>query len=93
MVTAVILINVDRDRINEVAEELVEMDGVSEVYSVSGRFDLIAIIRVRKNDDLAHLVTKRFPNVQGIAKTETLLAFQAYSRHDLDSMFFVGMDE
>jgi len=91
MVTSIILINAERNSINEVAEQLQAIAGVSEVYSVSGKYDLVAIIRVKSNDDLAELVTRKMLNLGGIVKTETMLAFQAYSRHDLESMFAVGM--
>ena len=91
MVTSIILINAERNRINEVAEQLQAITGVSEVYSVSGKYDLIAIVRVKTNDDLANLVTKQMLAIDGIVKTETMLAFQAFSRHDLEAMFAVGM--
>ena len=91
MVTAIILIQTQRARTNEVAEQLVEITGVSEVYSVSGNYDLVAIIRVTDNDALARLVTDKLRPLEGIDKTETMLAFKAYSRHDLDAMFAVGM--
>ena len=91
MVTSIILINAERNKINEVAEQLQAIPGVSEVYSVSGKYDLVAIIRVKNNDALADLVTRKMLTLGGIAKTETMLAFQAYSRHDLESMFAVGM--
>jgi DNA-binding Lrp family transcriptional regulator len=85
------LINAERNRINEVAEKLQELEGISEVYSVSGNYDLVAIVRVKTNDDLANLVTKKMLAIEGIAKTETMLAFQAFSRHDLEAMFALGM--
>jgi len=91
MVTSIILINAERTKINEVAEKLQEIAGISEVYSVSGKYDLVDIIRVKTNDDLADLVTNKMLAIDGIAKTETMLAFQAYSRHDLEAMFAVGM--
>lgn len=91
MVTSIILINVERTKINEVAEQLKAVPGISEVYSVSGNYDLIAIVRVNNNDELAELVTKRMLSIQAILKTETMLAFKAYSRHDLEAMFAVGM--
>jgi DNA-binding Lrp family transcriptional regulator len=91
MVTSIILINAERNKINEVAEKLQAIAGVSEVYSVSGNYDLVAIVRVKTNDDLADLVTMKMLAIGGIAKTETMLAFQAYSRHDLEAMFAVGM--
>jgi DNA-binding Lrp family transcriptional regulator len=87
VVTAIVLINVQHGLINEVAERLVEADGVSEVFSVGGRYDLVALLRVRSNDELAELVTRRLLKVDGIEKSETLIAFQAHSRHDLERMF------
>ncbi len=92
MVTSIILLNVKRTRINEVAAQLVELDEISEVYSVSGKYDLIAIVRVRTNDDLSTLVTEKLRNVENIIATETMLAFKAYSKHDLESMFSLGLD-
>lgn len=91
MVTSIILMNVERLKIGEVAEQLKGIDGISEVYSVSGNYDLIAIVRVKTNDDLAHLVTNRMHGISAILKTETMLAFKTYSRHDLEAMFSVGM--
>jgi len=93
MVTSIILLSVERNRINEVAEKLAEMEGISEAYSVSGRYDIVAIARVKSNDDLADLVTKNLLKIDAILKTETMLAFQAYSRHDLESMFSIGMSK
>lgn len=91
MVTAFILINTERTKINEVADMLVEINGISEVYSVSGAYDLIAIVRIPTNDDLANLVTRNLRSLNAITKTETMLAFKAYSKHDLESMFSVGI--
>ncbi|MBN2655140.1 MAG: Lrp/AsnC ligand binding domain-containing protein [Nitrospirae bacterium] len=89
MVTSIILINAERHKINDVAEYLAGMKEISEVFSVSGNYDLIAIVRVEKNDDLAALVTEHLLKIEGIEKTDTLLAFRAYSRHDLESMFSI----
>ncbi len=91
MVTSIILIHAERTKINEVAEQLAEMEGISEVYSVSGNYDLVAIARVPSNDDLADLVTKKLLTIDAILKSETMLAFKAFSRHDLEAMFSVGM--
>jgi len=91
MVHAVVLLTVQRGRINEVAEILAQMDGVSEVYSVGGRFDLVAVIRVTSNETMAHLVTNQMLKVSGITNSETLIAFRVFSRHDLESMFSIGM--
>lgn len=90
MVTAIVLLNVEREKVNPVAEALAGVGGISEVYSVAGRFDLVAIIRVRTNDELADVVTKHIRKVPGILSTETLIAFRAYSRHELERMFSLG---
>ena len=92
MVTAIILLNVARERVNEIAEKLADMPGMSEIFSVSGRFDLIAIARVGSTDDLADLVTNKMLKVPGITGSETMLAFRAYSRHDLEGMYSVGFE-
>lgn len=92
MVTALILMQVEHAHINTVAERLADIPGISEVYSVSGQFDLVAIARVRVNEDLADLVTEHMHTVAGIVRTETLIAFRTYSRHDLEGMFAVGME-
>ena len=91
MVTSIILMNVERSKINEVAELLEDTPGISEVYSVSGNYDLIAIVRVATNEELANLVTTKMHAIKEIKKTETMLAFKAYSKHDLEAMFSVGM--
>ena len=90
MVTSIILMNTERGFINDVAEGLAELDEISEVYSVSGNYDLVALVRVRSNDDLSDLVTRKLLKFEAIVHTETMLAFQAFSRHDLDAMFSVG---
>jgi DNA-binding Lrp family transcriptional regulator len=83
MVHAVALLNVERGRINEVAERLADLEGVSEVYSVAGRFDLVVVMRVKQTENLADLVTAHMLKVAGIEHSETLIAFRAYSRKDL----------
>jgi DNA-binding Lrp family transcriptional regulator len=93
MVTSIILLHVERTKINEVAETLADMKGISEVYSVSGNYDLVAIVRVHSNEELADLVTKHLLKIDSILKTETMLAFQAFSRHDLEAMFSIGIEE
>ena len=90
MVTALVLLNVARDKVNEVAEKITDMEGVTEVYSVAGRYDLAVVIRVKDNELLADVVTKGIRKVDGIEKSETLIAFRVYSRHDLESMFSIG---
>ena len=89
MVTSIILLNVNRSKVNEVAEQLASMTGVSEVYSVTGNYDLVAIVRVKTNEELAELVTVGFVKVDGVEKTDTMLAFKAYSKHDLENMFSI----
>jgi DNA-binding Lrp family transcriptional regulator len=93
MVTAIVLINTDRSKVNEVAEKLADIQGISEVYSVAGEYDLVALIRTPTNDELAEVVTSRITGLEGITKTETLIAFRAFSRHDLEGMFSVGFQE
>jgi len=92
MVTAIILMNASRERITAAAQELSGIPGISEVFSVSGRYDLVAIARVRDNDELAELVTGRIASVEGITGSETMLAFCAFSKHDLESMFAIGFE-
>jgi len=93
MVTAVVLLTVERSRVNEIAEELAEMKGVTEVFSVAGQYDLIAVIRTRKNEGLAGIVTEHMLKINGIVKSETLIVFKVYSKHDLEGMFSIGMDD
>ncbi len=91
MVHAFVLVEAEPARISDLAEELTEVDGVAEVYSVSGQVaDLVAIVRVRQHDDLAEVVTRRIACLPGIVATATLVAFKAYSRHDLEAMWDMG---
>ncbi len=92
VVTAISLLDVDRNRVNEVAQELREVDGVSEVYSVAGRYDQVAIIRVPENEALQEVATERMLKIEGIEDSETLFAFEVHSEHDLDSMFSIGFE-
>ena len=89
MVTSIILLNVKRDKINDIAEQLSDISGISEVYSVTGNYDLVAIVRVESNDQLSELVTNTLVKIDGIEKTDTMLAFKAYSKHDLEAMFSI----
>ncbi len=93
MVTAIILVKTDHDKIHPVAEKLAAMKAISEVYSVGGRYDLVAIVRVKENEGLADLVTREMVGIEGIRKTETMVAFRAYSRHDLEAAFSIGTEE
>jgi DNA-binding Lrp family transcriptional regulator len=92
MLSAIVLLTTERDKTNKVAETIADTEGVSEVYSVAGRFDLAAIVRVKDNDELAKVVTERIRAVPGITSSETLIAFRVYSRHDLERMFSIGME-
>jgi DNA-binding Lrp family transcriptional regulator len=91
MVTALVLLTVARDKVNSVAETLADLEGITEVYSLAGRYDLAVIIRVKDNDQLAEVVTNHMLKVQGILMSETLVAFRVHSRHDLESMFSIGL--
>jgi DNA-binding Lrp family transcriptional regulator len=93
MVSAVILLVVDKAKINEVAEKLVDLPGITEVYSVAGQYDLVAIARVRDNEGIAAAVTNQMLKIDAIQRTETLIAFRAFSRYNLERMFAVGMEE
>lgn len=92
MVTAFVLLNVHRGAVNDVAEALTQLDGVGEVHSVAGRYDLVAILRTRTNEQLADLVTERIRQIDGIAQSETLIGFRVYSQHDLERLFSIGLD-
>lgn len=90
MVTSFILLRAKRGKVKSLAENLAERAGIAEVYSVSGNFDLVAIARVKNNDALADLVTSELAEIEDITHSETMLAFRAFSRHDLQSMFSIG---
>lgn len=90
MITAIVLVNAAVDRIPEVAQALADLDGVSEVYSVAGDVDLVAMVRVRRHEDLNATIAGRLNKVDGVRATQTLVAFQAYSRHDLEATFDLG---
>ena len=89
MVTFIILLNVKSNKITEIAEELASIPEISEVYSVTGKYDLVAIVRTKTNDDVAELVANRMGSIKGIKKTDTMLAFKAFSQHDLEAMFSI----
>ena len=92
MVTALVFIRTDVDAVNNVAETIAAIDGVSEVYSVTGDLDLVALVRVRQLDDVSAVVTDGIARVPGILETQTHIAFRTYSRHDLESAFAIGLD-
>lgn len=91
MITAIVFVKADVARIPEVAEAIAALDGVSEVYSVTGQIDLIAMVRVRDHEDVATVVADRLNKVPGVAETETHIAFRTYSRHDLEAAFSIGL--
>jgi DNA-binding Lrp family transcriptional regulator len=92
MITAIVFIQAAIDRIPEVAEEIAQLPGVSEVYSVTGEIDLIALVRVREHEQIADVVADRLNKVEGVLSTETHVAFRAYSQHDLEAAFALGFD-
>jgi DNA-binding Lrp family transcriptional regulator len=92
MITAIVFVKADVARIPEVAEQIADLAGISEVYSVTGQIDLIAMVRVRDHDDVAAVVADQLNKVPGVTSTETHIAFRAYSRHDLESAFSIGLD-
>ena len=86
------LIDAEPARVADLAVELAEIPGVSEVYSVAGHADIVAVVRVRRHEELADVVTRGISRLEGITTTRTLIAFQAYSRHDLEAMWELGAD-
>jgi DNA-binding Lrp family transcriptional regulator len=92
VVTAIVLIKADIQQIPEVAETIAQIPQVSEVYSVTGEFDLVALVRVRAHDELADVIPGRLNKVDGVTATETHIAFRTYSRHDLEAAFSLGLD-
>ena len=87
MITAVVLVTAERGALPKLGEDLAAIAGVSEVYSVTGEFDFIAMVRAKAHDDLAEIVTGKIAQTKGVAKTHTHVAFRAYSRHDLEALF------
>jgi DNA-binding Lrp family transcriptional regulator len=92
MITAIVFINADVARIPEVAETVAGIQGVSEVYSVTGQIDLIAMVRVRDHEAVADVVADQVNKVPGVTATETHIAFRTYSDHDLEAAFSLGLD-
>ncbi|WP_433049741.1 Lrp/AsnC family transcriptional regulator [Dactylosporangium sp. CS-033363] len=93
MITAIVLIDCATDSIPEVAENIANLDGVSEVYSVAGNVDLIAMVRVQRFDEIAEVIANRISKVPGVVETDTHIAFRAYSRHDLEEAFAIGLPD
>jgi DNA-binding Lrp family transcriptional regulator len=92
-VTAVVLIKARTAQINELAQALVEVEGVAEVFSVAGRYDLVAIVRAARNEDLAEIVSQRMQQVAGIVDSETLIAFRVYRNADVEAAFSLGIED
>ena len=93
MITAIVLIDCATDSIPEAAEALAALPGVSEVYSVAGHVDLIAMVRVREFDEIAKVIAGRLSKVPAVVHTTTHIAFRAYSQHDLDAAFSLGFEQ
>lgn len=93
MITAIVLLQASRGKVPELAQSLLEIPEVTEVYSVAGEYDLIAMIRVKEYEAMAEVVPGKLQRLQGVERTETLMAFQCYSRHDLDRLFSIGIEE
>ena len=92
MVTAIVMIKAETNRIPELANQIAEMAGVQEVFSVAGRLDLVAIVKVAHNDDLAEVISDKMRHLEGIVETETMIAFRAYSMKELEAGFELGLD-
>jgi DNA-binding Lrp family transcriptional regulator len=90
MTHAIVLIQADASALGTLGGELADIDGVAEAYSVTGEWDFVAILRLREQDQLAQVVTGRLSQLQGVKRTQTMVAFEAYSRHDLEALFSVG---
>ncbi|EHN09232.1 Transcriptional regulator AsnC family [Patulibacter medicamentivorans] len=88
--TAIVLVQANRVALGDLGERLAEVDGVGEAYSVTGDWDFVAIVRVPQHEQLAEVVTGRISKLEGVERTQTLVAFEAFSRHDLDALFDVG---
>jgi DNA-binding Lrp family transcriptional regulator len=92
VITAIVMIDAATDSIPEVADAVAALDGVSEVYSVAGDVDLIAVVRVREFDQVAEVIAGQISKVPGVLETDTHIAFRAYSKHDLEAAFSIGFD-
>ena len=90
MTHAIVLIQAERSALGTLGGTLADLDGVAEAYSVTGDWDFVAILRLREHDQLADVVTGRLAQLEGVVRTQTLVAFEAYSRHDLEALFSIG---
>ena len=90
MTHAIVLIGAERSALATLGGELAGMEGVAEAYSVTGEWDFVAILRLREHEQLAQVVTGGISQLAGVIRTQTMVAFEAYSRHDLEALFSVG---
>ena len=90
MVHAIVLIQAQRTALPTLGGQLADLEGVAEAYSVTGEWDFVAIVRVREHEQLAQLVAGQLSQLEGVTRTHTMVAFEAYSRHDLEALFSVG---
>jgi DNA-binding Lrp family transcriptional regulator len=93
MLTAVVLVKSSREGLTGLGPKLADIQGIAEVYTVTGEWDFVAIVRVREHDDLAQVVTQRLTKLDGIERTQTMVAFQQFSAHDLEAMFGLGLED
>jgi DNA-binding Lrp family transcriptional regulator len=92
MVNTIVLATCDVHRIPETAQSIADIPEVSEVYSVAGDYDLVIMVRVREHEDLARVVTEEILRIPGVERTQTLVGFKVYSRHDVEALFSVGFE-
>ena len=90
MTHAVVLVEAERNALATLGAALADVEGVAEAYSVTGEWDFVAIVRVPRHEQLAEVVTGKIGQLEGVTRTQTMVAFEAFSRHDLDSMFSIG---
>jgi DNA-binding Lrp family transcriptional regulator len=92
MITAIVMINCEVGKVHSVSEALMEVDGVAEVYSISGQYDILAIIRVKQYDALSDVVSQNIARIKGITRTDTHMAFRCYSKHDMEKMWSSSLE-
>ena len=90
MTHAIVLVEAERDVMSTLGGTLAEVDGVREAYSVTGEWDFVCIVHVKRHEELANVVTSTISSLPGVARTHTMVAFEAFSRHDLETMFSIG---
>ena len=92
MVTAVVLIKAQTDKVPELAQKMADLEGVTEVFSVAGQYDLVALVRVKENEDLARVISEKMRKLAGITSSETLIAFKVCSKKDIEAAYSIGLD-